>query len=52
MHLAPLPGFDPENPGHSHKQDLTLKTHGQEMVLHLVPCKHIKRIVVIWRTVV
>ena len=34
-----------ENPRHRQTQDLTLKTHGQMMVLHLVPCKHNKHIV-------
>ena len=40
-HSAPLPRFDPENPRYSQIQDSTLKTHGQAMVLHQVPCKHI-----------
>ena len=44
----PDTGFSPKN----HKQDLTLKTHGQAMVLHLVPWKHIKHIVVSWQTIV
>ena len=29
----------------SQMQDLTLKTHGTAIVLHFVPCKHIKHIV-------
>ena len=51
--MTPLDaGFDPETPRHSYKRDSTLKTHGKAMVLHLLPCKRIKHIVVSWRTVV
>ena len=37
-------GFDPKNLRRSHKQDSTLKTHSQTMVLHLILCRHIKHI--------
>ena len=42
-------GFDPKNQQRNHKQDSSLKTHCQVMVIHFVRCKRIKRIVVRWR---
>ena len=39
--IQPDAGFNSKNP----KQDSTLKTHSQTMLLHLVPCKHTKHIV-------
>ena len=42
LYLAPSPGFDPENPRHSHERDSTLKAHGQAMVLYLLQGQNIK----------
>ena len=44
--------FGPKNLRRSHKQNSTLKTNYQAMVVQFVPYKHIKHIVVSWWTIV